>query len=184
MRAGLLLAFVFCNIILFAQQFVRGTISDERNVAIPFAKVFVKNNTDQRTVSDEDGKYELSVMPGEYFLVFSAIGFQDREAYVSINNKDIVRDIQLFPIKIQELQGVEVTVKKSNPGREIMLEVVKKREQINPWNYPHTVDVYIKASEKLDIEEKEKKNSDPERTDADPLESADKKDKKLDWTDK
>ena len=184
MRHFFLVVFSFLNVILFAQQFVRGTISDERNVAIPFAKVFVKNSTEQRTVSDENGKYELSVMPGEYFLVFSATGFQDREAYVSLNNLDIVRDIQLFPIKIQELQGVEVTVKKSNPGREIMLEVVKKREQINPWNYPHTVDVYIKASEKLDIKEKEKKNSEPERTDADPLESADKKEKKLQWTDK
>ena len=124
MRHFLLVVFSFLNVILFAQQFVRGTISDERNVAIPFAKVFVKNSTEQRTVSDENGKYELSVMPGEYFLVFSATGFQDREAYVSLNNMDIVRDIQLFPIKIQELQGVEVTVKKSNPGREIMLEVV------------------------------------------------------------
>jgi hypothetical protein len=123
-------------------------------------------------------------MPGEYFLVFSATGFQDREAYVSINNIDIARDIQLFPIKVQELQGIEVTAKKGNPGREIMLEVVKKREQINPWNYPHTVDVYIKASEKLDIKEKQKKNNDFERTDSDPLESSNKKDKKSDWTDK
>jgi len=62
---------------LFAQQFVRGTISDERNVAIPFAKVFVKNSTEQRTVSDENGKYELSVMPGEYFLVFGKRGVNE-----------------------------------------------------------------------------------------------------------
>jgi hypothetical protein len=184
MRNLFILAFSIFNITLFAQQFVRGSISDERNVAIPFAKVFVKNNSEQRTVSDENGKYEISVMPGEYFLVFSAAGFQDREAYVSINNIDIARDIQLFPIKVQELQGIEVTAKKGNPGREIMLEVVKKREQINPWNYPHTVDVYIKSSEKIDIKEKDKKNSEPERTDADPLESADKKEKKLQWTDK
>jgi hypothetical protein len=183
MRNFLVLLFGLLNTVLFAQQFVRGTISDERNVAVPFAKVYVKNNTEQRTVSDENGKFELSVMPGEYFLVFSATGFQDREAYVSVNNVDITRDIQLFPIKVQELQGVEVTVKKSNPGREIMLEVVKKREQINPWNYPHTVDVYIKAFEKLDIKEKEKKPEE-ERTDADPLESGDKKDKKMSWTDK
>ena len=141
-----------------AQQFVIGTIYDEHNNAIPYAKVFVKNNAEQRTVSDDRGKYQLSLMPGEYFLVFSATGFQDREAYVSISNMDISRDIQMFPIKVQELQGVEITAKKSNPGREIMLEVIKKREQINPWNYPHSVDVYIKATEKLDIKEKDKKN--------------------------
>jgi hypothetical protein len=184
MRSLLFFAFTFINIIIYAQQFVRGKISDERSVAIPFAKVFVKNNPEQRTVSDENGTFELALMPGEYFLVFSATGFQDREAYLTINNSDVNRNIQLFPIKFQELQGVEVTAKKSNPGREIMLEVVKKREKINPWNYSHTVDVYIKASEKLDIKEKEKKNNNEDRTDADPLESTYNKDKKLDWTDK
>ncbi|MFY7943730.1 MAG: carboxypeptidase-like regulatory domain-containing protein, partial [Crocinitomicaceae bacterium] len=132
----LVILFILCiQTTLLSQQFVRGVISDERNVAIPFAKVFVKNTTDQRTVTDENGKYELAVMPGEYFLVFSAVGFQDREAYVSINNLDIVRDIQLFPLKVQELQVVEVTAKKINPGREIMLEDFKKREQNNHWNY-------------------------------------------------
>jgi hypothetical protein len=184
MRNFLVFVFSCLNTILFAQQFVRGSVSDERNVAIPFAKVFIKNNAEQRTVSDENGKFELAVMPGEYFLVFTATGFQDREAYVSINNIDIVRDIQLFPIKIQELQGIEVTAKKSNPGREIMLEVIKKREQINPWNYPHTVDTYIKATEKLDFKEKDKKNNDQDPTNEDPLESSEKKDKKLEWTDK
>ena len=154
MRNFLVLLFSLLNTVLLSQQFVRGAVTDERNVAIPFAKVFVKNNAEQRTVSDESGKFELSVMPGEYFLVFNATGFQVREAYVSVNNVDVFRDIQLFPIKVQELQGVEVTAKKSNPGREIMLEVVKKRDQINPWNYAHSVDVYIKASEKLDVKEK------------------------------
>ena len=59
-----------------AQNFVRGKIIDERKTPIPFAKIFVKNSADQRTVADADGKYELSLMPGEYFLVFSALGYK------------------------------------------------------------------------------------------------------------
>ena len=183
MRFIFSIIFTVIFIQLNAQQFVRGIVTDEHNSFIPYARIFVKNNADQRTISDENGKFELSLMPGEYFLVFNATGFQDREAYVSLNNADVKRDIQLFPIKIQEIQGVEVTAKKSNPGREIMLEVINKREQINPWNYPHSVEVYIKANEKLDIKEKEKKNEE-ERTDSDPLENADSKVKKNNWTDK
>ena len=80
------------------------------------------------------------------------------------------------------MESIEVSVKKSNPGRDIMMEVVKKREQINPWNYSHIVDVYIKATEKLDPKLKEKQTNEPTKTDADPLEN-DKK-KKGDWTDK
>jgi hypothetical protein len=177
----LLLLFFFFNISFtaFVQQFVRGEIVDERNTPIPFAIVYVKNASEQRTVADINGKYELSMMPGEYFLIFSATGFNDRETYVTLNNLDITKNMQLFPTKIKELESIEVSVKKSNPGRDIMMEVVKKREQINPCNYPHIVDVYIKATEKIDTKQKEKQTNEPTKTDVDPLEN-DKK-KKDDW---
>lgn len=145
----------FCYLFLFnaqnclAQNFVKGTIFDERNVPIPHAKVFVKNDPTQRTVSDINGKYQLSLMPGEYFLVFSSMGFENRESYISISALDVMKKIQLFPSKIQDLESVQVSAKKSNPGRDIMKKVVSKRDQINPWNYPHKVDVYIKAREDI-----------------------------------
>lgn len=145
----------FCYLFLInaqnclAQNFVKGTIFDERNVPIPHAKVFVKNDPTQRTVSDINGKYQLSLMPGEYFLVFSSMGFEDRESYISISALDVMKKIQLFPSKIQDLESVQVSAKKSNPGRDIMKKVVSKRDQINPWNYPHKVDVYIKAREDI-----------------------------------
>ncbi len=131
------------------QNFVKGTVYDERNTPIPHARVFVKNNPDQRTVADVNGKYQLSLMPGEYFLIFSSTGFEDRESYVSVSNSDLIRDIQLFPSRIQDLETIQITAKKSNPGREIMKKVVAKRDQISPWNYPHKVSVYIKAKENI-----------------------------------
>ncbi|MDB3905645.1 DUF5686 and carboxypeptidase regulatory-like domain-containing protein, partial [Crocinitomicaceae bacterium] len=130
----------------------------ERNVPIPYAKVFVKNDPNQRTVSDINGNYQLSLMPGEYFLVFRSMGFEDRESYISISALDVMKKIQLFPSKIQDLESVQVSAKKSNPGRDIMKKVVSKRDQINPWNHAHKVDVYIKARE--DIRGKNK--SEPE----------------------
>jgi hypothetical protein len=90
--------------------------------------------------------------------------------------------MQLFPTKFKDLESVDVTVKKTNPGRDIMMEVVNKRDKINPWNYPHVVDVYIKATEKLDPKLKDKQPEEVTKTDADPLDG-DKK-KKGDWTDK
>jgi hypothetical protein len=116
-KALFLLFFLGLSSFAFVQQFVRGEVVDERNTPIPFAKVYVKNATDQRTVSDVNGKYELSMMPGEYFLIFSAAGFDDREAYVTLNNIDIERNMQLFPTKFKDLESVDVTVKKTNPDR-------------------------------------------------------------------
>ena len=141
-----------------AQNFVKGTIFDERNVPIPHAKVFVKNDPNQRTVADINGNYQLSLMPGEYFLVFSSLGFENRESYISISALDMIRKIQLFPTKIQDLESVQVSAKKSNPGRDIMKKVVSKRDQINPWNHPHKVEVYIKAREDIRRKNREEEN--------------------------
>lgn len=157
----------------WGQKILSGNIFDERNVAIPFAKIFVKNNAELRTIADANGYYELSLYPGEYFLVINATGYHERETYIVMNDLPVLRDVQLFPIEIKELQDVEITVKKSNPGREIMLNVVKIRDQINPWNYSHTVEGYIKATEKIDRKEKEdkkKKNDENETTDPNTIE--------------
>ncbi|MSP70527.1 MAG: carboxypeptidase-like regulatory domain-containing protein, partial [Bacteroidetes bacterium] len=158
------------NIFCFAQNTVSGVITDEHNIPIPSAKVFIKNLAEQRTISDLSGNYELSLLPGEYFLVFSAFGYDDRESYISITSSNITRNIQLFPSKFKELDNIDVITKKTNPGRDIILEVVKKRDQINPWNFPHSVSVYIKAVEKLEDKVKSKKSDDDQKSkNHDPL---------------
>ena len=80
-----------------AQYFVDGSVYDEHQTPIPFAKVFVKNSPSQRTVADINGRYQISLPRGEYFLVFSSTGFETRESYLSINDKNLVKDIQIFP---------------------------------------------------------------------------------------
>jgi hypothetical protein len=102
MKLFSIILFLFLTNGLVAQNFVRGKVMDERNSPIPFANIYVKNTVDQRTVANVEGTYELSLMPGEYFLVISALGFQDRETYVSISNSDLQRDIQLFPENEQD----------------------------------------------------------------------------------
>jgi hypothetical protein len=94
-----------------------------------------------------------------------------------------VQKFNLSPTKIQEIIDMEVSAKKSNPGRDIMLEVVKRREQINQWNYPHKVEIYTRATEKIIREEKtekekekeekkkKKKKEEPEESEIDPFAS-------------
>lgn len=176
---GFFMLFIFVG---NAQLLLTGRITDERQAPIPFARVYVKNSADLRVQADIEGKYEMRLFEGEYFLVFSAPGYDDRESYVTVNTSDVVRNIQLFPTKIKDFEDVEASAKKSNPGREIMLEVVRRREQINPWNYPHKVDVYIKATEKITRTGGKKKNDEkpPTTTEIeDPFEAEKKKEANL-----
>lgn len=167
----LLVLLLLCAHSSIAQQLLSGTITDENNIAIPFARIYVKNQAELRTQADANGYYEMRLFAGEYYVIYNALGYDDREAYVSVRQVNIVRDIQLFPTKINEFDDVEASAKKSNPGRDIMLEVVKKREQINPWNYPHKVDVYIKATEKITRTGKEKESKKKEEDPIDPFEN-------------
>lgn len=178
-KAIFLLFLLFSALNGQAQRLLSGKITDEKNNPIPFARVYVKNTADLRVQADVNGVYEMRLFEGEYFLVFSAAGYEDRESYVVINPMDSQRDIQLFPLKVQELEGFEMSAKKGNPGRDIMLKVVDKRDKINPWNVPHTVDVYIKASEKITRTGKEKSKNETEdgngKTIEDPFEAEKKK---------
>jgi hypothetical protein len=151
------LTFIFFGSISLGQQLLKGTITDEEGTGIPYAKVFVKNSSDLRTLTDQNGHYEMWLYPDEYFLFFSATGFDTREAYITISTKPVEKNIVLFPTKIQNLEDVEVSVKKSNPGRDIIIKVVKKRDEISPWAYPHSVHGYTKASEKINRKEEKRK---------------------------
>ena len=146
---------VFLGVLLiggnaFAQQLLKGTVYDEQGSPIPYAKIYVQNSAELRTVSDVKGYYEMRLYPDEYFLYFSASGYDTRDSYVTISETTITKDMILFPTKIQDIQGVNVSVKRSNPGREIMLKVVAKRDSINPWKRPHSVHGYTRATEKID----------------------------------
>ncbi len=166
----LLLFFLCISVGLQAQHSLKGKVVDERNVSIPFATVYVKNNSELRTVANVNGEYEMRLLNGEYFLVFSASGYEDRESYVTISNGDVKRNIQLFPIIVEELEEFDFVVKRTNPGRDIIMKVVEHREKINPWAIPHSVDVYIKATEKITRTGKKAKKND-EGEPIDPFEN-------------
>jgi len=158
MRFVLILSLLILPVLVRSQYNLTGTVTDENNLPIPYANVYVKNSSELRTQTDLEGRYSIQLFQGEYYLVFNTTGYDEREAYVTIQNGNTTRNIQLFPTKIEDLEEYEFVAKKSNPGREIMLKVVQKRDQINPWNYPHSTEVYIKATEKI-----ERKGKDPKK---------------------
>jgi len=167
-RTALIFLFIFCSGFGFGQKRLSGLITNEANLPLAGAEIFVKNAAEMRTVADANGYYEMYLNPGEYYLVFTADGYQDREAYLGMRDAESKKDIQLFPMKLSEVQDVRVTAKKSNVGRDKIMKVVEHREQLNQWAYPHEVDVYIKATEQRENTAKEKNQN--TRTDQDPTE--------------
>ena len=157
MRNLLILLIFCCAGLAQGQRFLKGNVIDKNKEPIPFATIYVKNDPTQRTVCDKNGYCEMGLMPGEYYLVVTATGYEDREYYLGLSDADITKSFQLFTSNVKNVEDVVVSVKKSNPGRDIMLKVVNKRDSVSLWNLPHKVNVYIRATEKLDFKNSDKK---------------------------
>src|SRR5699024_4579082 len=108
----------------FTQYVVKGKVLDESSMGVPFANVYVKNHPELRARADMNGNYLMRLEVGEYQMVFSARGYQQREHFMIVREKENIFNIRLFPIKIKELKEVSITAEKRNVGRDIVLRTV------------------------------------------------------------
>lgn len=69
----------------FAQRNISGTVVDTKGEALIGASVLVKG-TNAGTVTDIDGRYEVSVPDGSTVLVFSYTGFETQEIAISASD--------------------------------------------------------------------------------------------------
>ncbi|OWU91162.1 TonB-dependent receptor [Flavobacterium sp. WLB] len=88
----LFIALFICTISI-AQN--KGTISgvltdkESNNAALPFANVLIKG-TNISVNTDIDGKYSLNVNPGNYTIIFSFVGYETKEAPVTVKAGETV----------------------------------------------------------------------------------------------
>ncbi len=101
---SLMLFFVLCSTMAFAQRTISGTVSDSNGQGMPGVNVIVKG-TSAGTTSDANGRYNISVNDGATVLVFSFIGYATQE--VDAGTRTTV-DVTMAE-DIRELSEVVVT---------------------------------------------------------------------------
>ena len=83
----LLLLFLCCSMVGFAQRSVSGKVTDSSGAGIPGATIVVQNST-IGTIADAEGKYILNKVPVGSTLVFSFIGTKSKE--VQVGNQTVI----------------------------------------------------------------------------------------------
>lgn len=89
------LLFITFLITSFALAQTKGTISgvitdkDLNNAALPFVNAVVKD-TPFSTITDENGKYSISLLPGNYTIVFSFLGYENIEVPFTIKENETI----------------------------------------------------------------------------------------------
>lgn len=126
---------------------VRGSIMDEEGNPLSFATIFVKQ-TATGTTANEDGKYEISVPPGRYELVFQHLGRKSEVRMVDVTSGITDMNITLSPQEIL-LQSVTVDADDEDPAYSIMRRAIAKANYHRNVLDAYSARVYIKGAGKL-----------------------------------
>ncbi len=104
---------------------ITGMVTDTSGKPLPFASVFIKG-TKKGTNANNDGRYTLTVSPGQYTLVCQYVGYRKEEKTITVTDEEIQMD---FRLSVQELTLGEVVLKNGeDPAYEIIRQTVRKRK--------------------------------------------------------
>jgi hypothetical protein len=144
-------------------QSISGFVYDETNAPVPYANVYIKN-TQTGTSADGKGRFYLQLNdPGMIELVVTAVGYQNVELKVLVENRqDVVKSFYL-PIDRTELNEVTINAKKRDPAYEIIAATIDQKKRWNRQFETSTCDVYIKATEVITQKEKKKREAEAEQ---------------------
>ncbi|WP_445725514.1 carboxypeptidase-like regulatory domain-containing protein [Flavobacterium sp.] len=116
MKLRFLLLSLFFATTLFAQNgTVTGTILDKEfdNEPLPFANIVIKG-TKQGTSTDENGKYSISLKPGNYTIVIGYLGYETKEIPFTIkaNEKKVINyTLEASGVQLQDIEIVHIVSK-------------------------------------------------------------------------
>ena len=101
---------------MFAQNgTVTGTILDKEfnNEPLPFANIVIKG-TKQGTSTDENGKYSISLKPGNYTIVIGYLGYETKEIPFTIkaNEKKVINHtLEASGVQLADIEIIQVVSK-------------------------------------------------------------------------
>lgn len=116
MKLRFLLLSLFFATTIFAQNgTVTGTILDKEfnNEPLPFANIVIKG-TKQGASTDENGKYSISLKPGNYTLVIGYLGYETKEIPFTLkaNEKKVINHtLEASGVQLQDIEIIQVVSK-------------------------------------------------------------------------
>ncbi len=146
MRFALLFILSLLSFGAIAQVTISGKISDDNGKPVPFASVYVKGTT-KGTSANIDGDYLLKLQPGQYEILYRAVGYKQISKAVDLE-KNTALPITLTA-EVYELGGVTINASGQDPAYAIIRKAIRRRKAHLSEVKAYTAEVYIKGLQKL-----------------------------------
>ena len=143
MKLLFLTVFLSLSIISNAQV-LKGTITNESGIPVPYATVFIQE-LKQGTTANTKGDYELRLQPGKYLVTYQSLGFSPVFANITIGNQTVTRNVVL-PLQYYEIPEVRISATGEDPAYGIMRKAIGMAPYyLNNINY-YKAEVYLKGT--------------------------------------
>ncbi|TBX70660.1 TonB-dependent receptor [Flavobacterium silvisoli] len=133
MKFKLIVIFLFLTVISLAQSkgTVTGILTDRElnNEPLPFANVLIKG-TSRAVVTDETGKYTISIEPGTYTIQFSFLGYENIEEKIEVKAGETLTLNKALGSGSYQLQDVVIQNTTSREKETALLLEQKKAVEI------------------------------------------------------
>jgi len=154
----LLLLASFLLTVSTSAQLLKGRITDETGNPIPFAKIRIVN-TSYGTVANALGNFQLELGYETYVVHYSAIEFISRTDTITVQNDIHLVEIKLLP-EASELEETVITAKmKRDLGKEIMKQVIDKRNYFRDLVPQYSCNTYCFTSLEKEVADSVKTDS-------------------------
>lgn len=154
----LFLILVFCSILFQANaQSVKGIVRNEKQEPLPFVNIYFKQ-LQTGTTSNFEGSYFFTTNPGTYDVVFSSVGFESQTIQIIVEDGITTENVWL-KTSSQELDEIIIKSKRKDPAYEIIQSAIENKKKYFASIQSFKSQVYIKATEELDMKAKRKKKA-------------------------
>jgi hypothetical protein len=142
MLKKLLYAFALLLTIVTNAQ-VKGKVTDEKGVPLPFVNIF-EENTYNGTTTNEQGKFELNLkIPGNHTIIFQYLGYKTAKQVVTIEKTPVEIEVVLLEENII-LKEVVINPK-DNPANEIIRKAIQNKKENAAKTTKYKADFYSRG---------------------------------------
>ncbi|QQL48924.1 DUF5686 and carboxypeptidase regulatory-like domain-containing protein [Mucilaginibacter ginkgonis] len=142
------LLFILTTLSAAAQKYaLTGRVTDNQNKPIGFVSIYVRNSTYGST-ANENGRYQFSLSPGTYDVIYRYVGYIERIERITITDHNVDNSIVMQP-EVFELRQVTITSRRKGPADSIMKQVIARRKYYLNQVPEYSSAVYVKGVQRL-----------------------------------
>ena len=149
MKISWLLTLLYLQVFVLKAQDsgIKGKITDEKGVAVPFVSIGIEKGTGG-TIANEEGEFRLQLETGEHTILFQCIGYKSEKRVVNVSGGFETLQITMSE---QVLQTREVLIAPGNedPAYAIMRKTIARARINRMLVDAYTAEAYIRGSGRI-----------------------------------